>query len=738
MTYATGSRLASYEIVGPLGAGGMGEVYRARDAKLNRDVAVKVLPDLFAADADRFARFEREARALAALNHPGIAQIYGFEDRVLVMELVEGETLGEQLARRPLSWEEARPIAAQIAAALEFAHDRGIVHRDLKPANIKVTPDGLVKILDFGLAKAMATDSTSGDLMNSPTLSVRATEAGLVLGTAAYMAPEQARGRAVDKRADIWAFGVVLFEMLTGRQLFEGETATDVVAAVLTQPIDLGVVPAIVPGRVRDLIARCLERDPKRRLRDIGEARLALEAPVGASSPGFSGVHATGESDSKLVRRSTILPWGIAAAAVVAALATGAFAWRAAGISPSPARFSLEIGPPAAGPFIVGSNAGGATISPDGSTVAFIAQAGAGRRLFLRSLATGETRELSGTADVHYPFWSPDSRAIAFFGTSKMFRVDIAGGLPEAIADIIEGRGGTWTDTGEILFTPEGGGTVHRVSSAGGAVQQVTTLDTNRGENAHYWPEALPGGRKFLFFIRSTRPENNGIYLGSLDGAAHVRLVTSLSSGIYAPAQGNGLGHLLWARDGELLAQTLDVESGTLTGEVTTIASDVRVDESQRGLLASVSTGGTLVWASARAGDLTFGWYDRAGRRLNALPLAPGKIMQPRISPDGKRLSFTRAAAGTADIWLHDFQTGATTQVTTDPDYDENAEWTPDGRVLAYQGSTATGRALVVTTIDGSDGRRSIAPDERASTGRFHAGQPTPVVFAFVLRWSRP
>ena len=683
----------------------MGEVYRAHDTRLARDVALKVLPAGVASDPERLARFRREAHLLAALNHAHVAQVHGFEDangvHALVMELVDGPTLADRLRAGAIPVDEARAIARQIADALEAAHEKGIIHRDLKPANIKVTEEGAVKVLDFGLAKALeGPSSLQADALNSPTLTARGTQVGVILGTAAYMAPEQARGRTVDKRADIWAFGVVLFEMLSGGRLFDGEETSDVMASVLRQDIDWARLPPDTPASMRRLLQRCLERDPKQRLRDIGEARIALDRsgdePVAAS-------RTTSAPSSKL-------PWAVAIGAALAAIALAA-TLALSGRAPSPPAGSLlvEIGPPPDHEFLISSNAGAAIISPDGSTLVFIVQTPTGRQLQVRSLATGETRALPGTSEAHYPFWSPDSRSIGFFGSSKLFTIAIAGGRPEAIAEIDQGRGGTWSDAGDILFTPQGGGVVHRVPAQGGQTTAVTALDASRGENAHYWPVALPGGRKFLFFVRSTQPENNGIYLGSLDGGKPVRLVTSLSSGLYAPPRGQHSGHLLWVRDDDLFAQPLDFAAGKLTGEVRLVAADVRVEESQRGTFASVSDSGRLVWASARAADMQMAWYERSGKRLETLPLAPGRIMQPDISHDGKRLAFTRASNGTADVWVHELASGAITQVSTSPNYDENPYWAPDGRRLLYEGFADN--TMIVATVDGS------SPDARITTG---------------------
>jgi eukaryotic-like serine/threonine-protein kinase len=506
--------------------------------------------------------------------------------------------------------------------------------------------------------------------------------------------------------------------MIAGRRLFDGEEASDVIAAVLRQEIDWNRLPPDTPASMRRLLQRCLERDPKRRLRDIGEARIALD-PAGDQAVDTnipaSGVVVSGRA---IFSPASKLPWAVAIGATLVAVAlAAAIAMSGRTSSSTAAPLLVEIGPPSDHEFIVGSNAGAAIISPDGSTVAFIVQTPSGRQLHVRSLATGETRGLPGTSEVHYPFWSPDSRSIGFFSSSKLFTIAIAGGRPEAIADIDQGRGGAWSAGGEILFIPRGGGVVHRVPEQGGTSTAVTKLDQSRGENAHYWPVALPGGRKFLFFIRSTRPENNGIYLGSLDGTKPVRLVTSLSSGLYAPPRGNQPGHLLWVRDDDLFAQPLDIDGGRLTGEARSVASDVRVEESQRGTFASVSDTGRLVWASARGGDYRFAWYQRSGLRLDVVPVSPGKIMQPRISGDGKRLAFTRTLGGTADIWVHDFASGATTQVTTDPNYDENPTWSPDGRRLLHDGQADN--TLAVVTVDGSSPVVEIKSGSNLSAGRF-------------------
>jgi serine/threonine protein kinase len=736
MTLTPGARLGTYQVVSKLGEGGMGEVYRARDARLGRDVAIKILPQAVAHDPERLARFEREARTLASLNHPNIATLHGLEQadgrHYLVMELVSGQTLAELIEHAGRQSTTDVPssiaIARQIAEALEAAHEHGVVHRDLKPANVKMRDDGLVKVLDFGLAKASDMSSGSGDLatITSPAM----TAAGIILGTAAYMAPEQARGKPVDKRADVWAFGVVLYELLTRQRLFQGETVTDVVAAVLTKPIDLASLPPETPRRVQEILARCLERDPKKRLRDIGEARIVLESPSDAASAiarDASVISATSAVTPALALappRTSIVPWAIAAIATAVAIALTAWILlnpRASTPAASTAGpVLLELGPPTGGRFSIGSNSGHAVISPDGSTVAYFVQASEGRSLMVRSIATGETRAIPNTNGAHYPFWSPDSKALGFFGVGKMFTVQLAGGLPEGVTDIVQGRGGTWTDKNEILFTPNGGGVIHRIPARGGNAVTVTTLDESRGENAHYWPVALPGGDRFLYFVRSTTPENNGIYLGSLDGTTKpVRLITSLSSAIFVAGTSAGTGRLLWVRDTDLLAQAFNPATGVLSGAVTTVATDVRVEDSQRLTFASASNDGTLVWASARAADFVLTWYNRDGKRMGQLPIAPGKVLQPALSPDGRKVAFTRAAGGTADIWSHDIASGNTTQVTTDPDYDEAPYWSPDSRLLVHQGRAGGKDAVIIRAIDGQTPPIAIYGATDISSGPF-------------------
>ena len=693
MSLAAGDKVGPFEIVGLIGEGGMGQVYRARDPKLARDVAIKVLPEIFARDGERLARFRREAQALAALNDPHIAQIYHLEESgdraALVMEFVEGRTIAELLQSRPLEIDDAVRFASEIAAGLESAHEKGIVHRDLKPANVKVTVDGRAKILDFGLAKAMASDPGSAELMNSPTLTARATEAGVILGTAAYMSPEQARGKAVDKRTDIWAFGALLYEMLTGRRAFEGETVSDTLASVLRSDPDWTALPANVPPHVRALLGRCLERDASRRLRDIGEARLAL---TGAASPVSTTVQILAPTLSAPAPAQAAVrarPWAwIAATALlviaVAALLPTSSLVRSAAPSQTTDTFELAIAPPPGAAFQVGSNLGNVAMSPDGSRIAFVAATDKAMTLWVQSLDRDDGRPIPGTEGASNPFWSPDGRRLGFFAAGKLRIVSIAGGLPENIADASSPRGGTWTDDDTIIFCGVGGGALSRVAANGGAVTPLTTLDARRGENAHYWPVFLSGTQRFLYFVRSVQPENSGIYLGHVDGSPAVRLVASLSSGFVARHPMTGAWYLMWARDAELLAQPFDLESGKLSGEATPIVSGVRVEDSQRLVYASASLNGRLAWALARAAETTLSLVGRDGRPIRRLEIAPGSLWQPAISPDGRRLLFIRVERGSSDIFMYDFASRVTERLTSDPDYDELPVWTFDSKAMSY------------------------------------------------------
>src|SRR5580765_5369860 len=494
MSLTSGQRFGPYEISAKLGEGGMGEVYRATDTSLKRDVAIKVLPAAFASDADRLTRFEREAQVLAQLHHPNIASIFGFHEidgvRFLALELVPGDTLEERIKKGPIPHDEVVAIAKKIADGLEYAHERGIVHRDLKPANVKLTPDGEVKILDFGLAKAVTGEATAGGPTSTPTIVPTMTSAGtaigLILGTAAYMSPEQARGKPVDKRADIWAFGAVVYEMVTGQRPFEGETISDTIAAVLTKTIDL---PRVGDRNMRDLLARCLERDPKLRLRDIGEVRIALSAP-----PAPDTVAAPSES---VMRRSGRLV-GLLSLVAVAGLAGGWALHRPERPRGAGARWSLAI---PQGLSITTNDQVNLAVSRDGKLQALVVlDANSLSHLLLRTEDEVAPRILPDTERATSPFFSPDGKWLAFFHDGKLFKIPVAGGPPVHLADVTsQPRGATWSADGYLYIVPDATSPLVRVKETGGALEPVTKLDDSRGERTHRWPEALPGGRAVLF-----------------------------------------------------------------------------------------------------------------------------------------------------------------------------------------------------------------------------------------------
>ncbi len=706
MPLPAGTRLGPYEIVGLLGAGGMGQVYRATDTSLKRDVAIKVLPPAWATDADRIARLQREAQVLASLNHPNIAHVHGLEQRdgatAVVMELVDGPTLDDRIRQGAMPLDEALAVARQIADALDAAHERGIVHRDLKPANIILTgawgptpsrpSDGsrsptlaaadvagcTVKVLDFGLAKAMgpvsgpgASAGTPGNLADSPTFTSPAMTAhGVILGTAAYMAPEQAKGRVVDKRADIWAFGVVLYEMVTGRRLFEGEDLTETLANVVKAQPDL----TVAPPDVRRLLERCLEKDPRKRLRDIGDA-WDLVGPDRTSTPAARGRAAW--------------PWAIAAIAV-AALA-GSVAWTMFGRSGPPAptpplyEFSVDV------PLLMGPPFGTSfALSPDGRELVMSARpAGSANtdnlRLWLRSLAGGAPREVPGTEGARYPFWSPDGRSIGFFAQGKLKKI-VPGGLAQTLCDAPEGRGGTWNADGVILFAPTPFGQIHRVANGGGQPVPVTG-STDDAAPVRRFPFFLPDGRHFLYADAAAGGERNGIYVGSIDGQPARRLLPDDSNAVFAPAA-SGPGSILFVRDGVLMAQPFDADRLEPAGDVFVVADGLSPSGNRGFYGFSAVAGGSLVYrrdaAAGRPDMAQLAWRDRAGKVLESLG-RPAHIDEIALSPDDTRAALGLAETDTAsDVWVLHLRRGEMSRLTNEPGRDEFPRWSPDGQRIAF------------------------------------------------------
>ncbi len=624
-----GKSLGSYKILSLLGAGGMGEVYEARDSKLGRRVAIKVLPAAFVDDPERVVRFQREARMLAALNHPNIAAIYGLADsgnvHALVLELVEGPTLADRIKQGPIPVDEALRISRQITEALEYAHERGIVHRDLKPANVKVTSDDEVKILDFGLAKAIEGDGSSTDITNSPTISQMATRAGVLLGTAAYMSPEQAKGRPVDRRADIWAFGCVLYEMLTQRMVFARETVTDTLAAVIKEEPDWPQLPSTTPVRVRVLLQRCLQKDPKQRLRDIGDARISLdEVLTGAPEP--SSIAAA--PVSALLGRRTLIA-GLAALLLVATIAS-LVTWNLKPALPPKPVSRLQISLPP-GQRLDLSKA--VAISPDGTHLVYSAGPSNLRtRLYIREMDGLEARPISGTEGAHNPFFSPDGQWIGFGESGgKLMKLSLSGGAPVSLADVITttGRfGASWGSQGIIAFVPNGTSPLQQIPDTGGNPQPLTRLE--KGESSHFAPDFLPGGKGMLFAALASGAPTK-LVAQSLTTGERRDLIRSGGQPRYAAS-----GHLVYAQGANLMAAPFDPQRLAITGTAIPVVAGVlfaggvtQYDFSSTGSLIYVPS-------SAQAAQFKLLWVDRKGAE-QPVPAPAHNYVLPRVSPDGKR-----------------------------------------------------------------------------------------------------
>ena len=666
-----GKTLAHYEILAKIGEGGMGEVYRARDKHLGREVALKILPLAVSGDPERAARFEREAVTLASLQHPNIASIYGYEQaegtRFLAMEYVAGEDLAVRLQRGALPVGEAVRVAGQIALGLEAAHERGIVHRDLKPANVRITPEGAVKILDFGLARAYSGESSAQyDALSSPTVTAAMTMAGVILGTAAYMSPEQARGKQVDKRSDIWAFGVILFEMLSGQRLYSGETVTDILGAIVHGDPDLGALPDKTPAGLRTLIRRCLTPDAQDRLRDIGEARYAL-AHLDDAEPDAT---ATGSA------RGPGRAWLAAALILLLAVAGMTTLWLRA--EPDRPVVQAAIGLPSGSVLrSLGSLGGAMRFSPDGQSLAFVAQSEGKQQIWVRTLSERDGHPVQGTEGGHRPFWSPDGKSLGFFAMGSMRRVAVSGGAPLTIAPATDGRGGCWLADGTIVYAPTPGSGLLAVPAAGGEPRPVT----DPSKYSHREPRSVGDGEDFLFLEN----RSGGVWmvcLGNTDGRAHRELTLTTGGAEYAG------GQLVFLRGTTLVAQSCDLGSAQLSGEAAPIAEDI-VRDADYGIGAfSVSRQGDLAYQTGRGVGSQLGFFDRAGKKLASIG-EPGGYSQAALSPDGKRIALlVEAAAGGSDFWILSTGNG-TRQRFTFTAANAGARrsqplWSPDGRRLYY------------------------------------------------------
>jgi serine/threonine-protein kinase len=708
---AVGTQLGAYRIEAPVGAGGMGEVYQAHDTKLGREVAIKILPAEFAHDADRLSRFQREAKMLAALNHPNIATIHGLErsnsTHYLVMELVPGETLAERIKRDgALPIEEALKIAVQIAEAFEAAHEKGIIHRDLKPANVKVTPEGRVKVLDFGLAKAFAGDSGL-DLSNGPTLTAMGTEEGKILGTPAYMSPEQARGKPVDKRTDIWAFGCVLYELLTGKRAFRGETTQDTVAAILERAPDWQVLPATAPTQIHELLRRCLQKDKTLRLRDAGDVRIEIhEALTDPSEKPPAAAALKG-------RRQTLL-WSIASSLAVAIVVAIA-AWN---LKPAPrlpvTRLTMSLPP---GERLDTGRA--IAISPDGTRLVYAAGPNnVTTQLYIRAMDGLEARPVPGTEGGHNPFFSPNGQWIGFTTLGKLMKVSTNGGATVSLAAFTPGEffDASWSSQGKIAFATLTTGPLQEISDAGGNPQPLTRLE--KGEQGHRWPEFLPGGTGVLFAAVSGVSTTPKLVAQSLTTGARRDL---LQAGIFPRYALSG--HVVYAQGTNLMAVPFDPQRLAVKGAAVPVVESVLPGQ------YGFSSTGLLVYVpgSAFVAPLKLVWVDRKGTEQIVAAPAHNYVV-PRISPDGQRVAVNIEEAD-SQIWLYDLSRDTLTRLTFEGSANLAPLWTPDGKRIAFKG---TGNRLFWQPADGSGNAEALTSSELAANNVPASWSPNGQVLAFM------
>ena len=703
-----GSNLSHYKVTDKLGEGGMGEVYKAEDSQLGREVAIKVLPEAFTEDPERLARFEREARVLAALDHPNIAAIYGLEEaegrKLLVMQLAPGETLQEHIARGPLPMHEALTISRQIADALEAAHDKGIIHRDLKPGNVMVSPDGQVKVLDFGLAKALESETDASgsapSLTMSPTLTAQMTTAGVLLGTAGYMSPEQARGEAADKRADLWAFGVLLWEMLTGKQLFTGKTLSDTLAGVLRADPDFEDLPEETPTQVRRLLRRCLEREARDRLPDATSARLELVDALAGTDDGV-GAHPGGvvEVTSEPAWRR-LLPWAVAGLSVAGMIVVALALWPEAPAPKEPIRLEASISQDPLW-MTLGSSV---ALSPDGSRLAYVTGDETERTLWVRSLGQLQGASLAGGANsevVYHPTFSPDGEWIAYVTPTELKKIPVSGGASITLCDIDLSRGATWLPDDTIVVSPTGRDGLSRVSAAGGELQPLTTLNEEEREQSHRWPHALPDGRAVIFtvFTQAMAGADEAlIAVADMATGEHKILHRGGYYGRYVPS-----GHLVYIHEGTLFAVPFDAGSLEITGSAAPAVQGVTASVGSGGAQYTFASDGTLAYISGELGVPEYPaiWVDRSGQTTRLWD-TPASYANPRLSPDGNRLAFSILDGSNWDVWVYDLTREVATRLTFHDGYDADQIWTPDGEYLIFTSDRDGAANLYRKRADGS------------------------------------
>ncbi len=681
MALSPGEKLGPYECIAAIGAGGMGEVYKARDTRLDRTVAIKVLPEHIAKREDLRARFEREARAVASLNHPNICTLFDIGSHeghgYMVMEFMEGETLAARIQKGALPLPEALKFAQQIADALDRAHRAGVTHRDVKPANVMLTRDG-VKVLDFGLAK-----STAKIGPEDATLVANLTTEGTILGTPQYMAPEQFEGKEADARADIWAFGAVLYEMVTGQKAFQGKSYSSLLRAILAaEPPPMSVDP-FTPAWLERLVRRCLAKDPERRYQSMRDVVLELEMPPQETVAPAS--------------KATRWPWALAAMMTLTAI-IGWGAWLRKASEPSmPVKF--DVNPPPGSHFAATNSIGGSAISPDGRTLAFVATNAKGVTLLhIRPLESLEAQAMPGTEEANRPFWSPDSKSIGFETQGKLKRIDLSGGSSITLCDAPAARGGTWSDDGQILFADRNAG-LKRIAASGGTPVVVTTVNKQAGETTHYYPQYLPGGKQYLYLVRYAGEEKNTIYVGSMDGKAAVKLV---ESGYRAAYDASTKRLLYMVGAGVLMARKLELDPPRLSGEAVTVAEGVRVFSNNRYAQFSVAGNGTLHYARG-SGKVQFVWRDRSGKQIEALgqPLEADFLYS--LSPDGSRVAYAVSSnAGQYEIWVMELARGLSTRITFNGG--RFPQWSPDGKQLYYVNAKGIHRKAA----DGSGGEEFL------------------------------
>ena len=687
MQIEPGSRLDHYQIVEIIGKGGMGEVFRAIDTRLPREVAIKTSKQEFS------ERFAREAKVIASLNHPNICTLFDVGPNYLVMEMIEGPTLSERMKDGPLNLETTAGIMRQVADALDYAHEKGVVHRDLKPGNIKIRPDGVVKVLDFGLAKVGSAAGSSSDPEHSPTMTLGVTQAGVVLGTAAYMSPEQATGKPVDKRADVWAFGVVFYEMLTGARMHTGDSVQEIMASVLKDEPDLTKVPA----QAHRLLKRCLEKDPNKRLRHVGDVMALLDDPPSGSQSAIAAPRL------EPAKKKWLWP-AVAAGVVLAGTALALWApWRTPTGPTQAVRF--EVGPAEKMTFIVG---GSMAVSPDGRWMVFPATGEDGAtRYYLRSLDGVEVRPLPGTEGTILPpvAWSYDSRWVLFASGGKIKKIDIQGGPPQNLADFAGGLNGAgWNSDGVIVAgTANNGNPIFRVPATGGQATPLTALAP--GETSHIWPQFLPDGKHFLYERVSNDTAKTGVYIGSIDAQPNQqsmqRLLASDRQAYYAPSPSAGTGHLIFMRQTTLMAQPFDPDKMTLSGEATAVADGIDSFAARNYGLFSVSNTGTLVYRGGAGAQTVLTWFDQQGNPAGTLG-DPGDYSGPAVSPDGSRVAVAMGPAPNRDIWILDVARGASTRFTFDPARDDYPAWSPDGKNIAFSSTRSGQMDLYIKPADGS------------------------------------